>query len=354
MIPSAVRFPNNAAPKAVFHRHARRALWHAPSTRPENMSGAYRLIYLTCRSRGAWYCHSVKPLSFEELARLPVIEFYEAAFRKATGVSLKVVPPGETAVRLSYGKDENPLCTLLAGTPNGCGACLETQRRAQRAAAKRAAPHQINCLSGMTDVAVPVLAGGKHVATLMSGQVFRREPTERDFKMIAAMVGGRPNADWEKRLRKAYFETPVVTSEQFEATIQLLNVFAQYLAEHASRQALAGTSQEPAAVASAKQFVQTHAEEPITLERVVRHVNVSRFYFCKLFKKATGMTLTEYVSRVRIEKAKTLLVDPTLRVSEVVYAAGFGSIPRFNSVFKRYVGMPPTEYRATLRSQLPA
>jgi AraC-like DNA-binding protein len=42
-----------------------------------------------------------------------------------------------------------------------------------------------------------------------------------------------------------------------------------------------------------------------------------------------------------------------MRISEVVFAAGFGSIPRFNSVFKRYVGMPPTEYRTTLRAQLP-
>ena len=84
-------------------------------------------------------------------------------------------------------------------------------------------------------------------------------------------------------------------------------------------------------------------EEPITLAQVVEHVNVSRFYFCKLFKKATGMTLTEYVSRIRVEKAKTLLVDPSLRISEIVFSAGFGSIPQFNSVFKRIVGMPPTD-----------
>jgi transcriptional regulator GlxA family with amidase domain len=133
----------------------------------------------------------------------------------------------------------------------------------------------------------------------------------------------------------------------------LLSVFAQYLSDYASRQVLASASAEPAAVASAKQFVQTHVEEPRLLAQVVRHVNVSRFYFCKLFKKATGMTLTEYVARVRVEKAKTMLVDPTLRISEVVYAAGFGSIPQFNSVFKRLVGMPPTEYRETLRSRLP-
>jgi transcriptional regulator GlxA family with amidase domain len=64
------------------------------------------------------------------------------------------------------------------------------------------------------------------------------------------------------------------------------------------------------------------------------------------------MTLTDYVARVRVEKAKNLLVDPSLRISEVVFAAGFGSIPRFNSLFKQHVGMAPTEYRASLRLNL--
>ena len=117
-----------------------------------------------------------------------------------------------------------------------------------------------------------------------------------------------------------------------------------------TRNAIASSADEPTAVASAKQFVQSHAAETITLAQVVKHVNVSRFYFCKLFKKATGMTLTDYISRVRVEKAKTLLGDPSRRISEVVFASGFGSVPRFNTVFKRQVGMPPTEYRASLRS----
>ena len=299
------------------------------------------------------YSCNVKSLEFADLARLPVIGVYEEAFRKATGVSLKVVPPAEPAARLAYGKHENPLCTLLTGTQIGCLGCLEVQRRAQRAIGNGAKALQFDCLAGMTDVAVPVFAAGRHVATLMCGQVFRREPTERDYKMVVKMAGARQSVDWEKRMRKAYFETPVVTVERFEAITQLLKVFAQYLADYASRQALASSAEEPAAVAGAKQFVQTHVVEPFTLTEVVRHVNVSQFYFCKLFKKATGMTLTEYVSRVRVEKAKTLLVDRSMRISDIVYAAGFGSIPQFNNVFKRVVGMPPTEYRETLRSQLP-
>lgn len=61
------------------------------------------------------------------------------------------------------------------------------------------------------------------------------------------------------------------------------------------------------------------------------------------------MTFTEYVSKRRVEKAKELLANPFARVSVVALAAGFGSIPQFNSVFKRYVGMSPTKYRASLQ-----
>jgi len=295
----------------------------------------------------------VKLLAFDDLVRLPVIEDYEAAFRKATGVPLKVVPPGDPVRRIGFGASENAFCALMAGSPAGCAACLETQVHAIRGAARKLGAQQIACFAGLTEVAVPVVIGGRQVATIMSGQVLRREPTERDFMMVARIIGDGRNGDWEKRARKAYFETPVVTADRFEAIVRLLNMFAQYLADYASRHAIAGGADEPAAVTNARRFVQAHVDEPITLAQVVEHVRVSRFYFCKLFKKATGMTLTEYVSRLRVEKAKSLLVDPSLRISEVVYAAGFGSIPNFNSVFKRHVGMAPTEYRQTLRSPAP-
>ncbi|MGD1084202.1 MAG: PocR ligand-binding domain-containing protein [Verrucomicrobiota bacterium] len=292
-------------------------------------------------------------IKFDDLARLPVIQYYETAFRKVTGMSLKVIPPGESGQRLSFGEFENAFCSLVTRSPAGCDSCLEAERRAERGAGRTLVPQQISCFAGLTDVAVPVVVNGRHVATLMSGQVFRRPPTERDFQMILKMLNGEASADWERKTRKAYFETPVVPPDRFQAMTHLLNVFAQYLADHASRQAISASIHDPKPVSSAKEFVLSHAEETVTLAVVARHVHVSRFHFCKMFKKATGMTLTEYVARVRVEKAKRLLADTSLRVSEVVFAAGFGSIPRFNSVFKRRVGMPPTEYRAALHSPVP-
>ena len=291
--------------------------------------------------------------TYEDIVKLPVIQFYEDAFHKATRVSLKVVPPEEPTQRRNFGSHENGFCALATATPAGCSACLEAQVRAQRGLGRHQGPQQVNCFAGLTDVSVPVLLHGHHVATLMSGQVFRREPTQRDFEMIRQFLANGQGSEWEARLRQAYFDTPVVSTDQFEAIVQLVGVFAHYLADYAGRHVIASSPAEPAAVASAKRFVQEHVEDPITLAQVVAHVRVSRFYFCKLFKRATGMTLTEYITRVRLEKAKTLLVDPALRISEVVFAAGFGSIPQFNSAFKRYIGMPPTDYRNAQRERPP-
>jgi AraC-like DNA-binding protein len=68
-----------------------------------------------------------------------------------------------------------------------------------------------------------------------------------------------------------------------------------------------------------------------------------------LFKKATGLTFTDYLARTRIERAKNLLLNPNVRVSEVAYDCGFISLTHFNRIFKRVVGKSPTDYRRTLR-----
>ena len=63
---------------------------------------------------------------------------------------------------------------------------------------------------------------------------------------------------------------------------------------------------------------------------------------------ATGINFTEYVSRVRIEKAKNLLLNPNLRISEIAYEVGFQSLTHFNRVFRKFVGQSPTAYREKL------
>src|SRR6202051_2055623 len=66
---------------------------------------------------------------------------------------------------------------------------------------------------------------------------------------------------------------------------------------------------------------------------------------CSQFATATGLTFTDYLSRVRVEKAKTLLLNPHLRISEIAYDVGFQSLTHFNRVFREITGEAPTAFR---------
>jgi AraC-like DNA-binding protein len=101
-------------------------------------------------------------------------------------------------------------------------------------------------------------------------------------------------------------------------------------------------------IRGAKDYVASHQSDPIKLEQIARALNVSKYHFCRSFKHATSLTFVEYLSRVRIEKAKILLHNNNLRVSEIAYEVGFQSITHFNRIFRKLVGYSPTEYRSRL------
>ena len=292
----------------------------------------------------------MKSAAYEALAQSKVVREYEEAFREATGLPLRLVPEGVSDKRHNFGRHENRFCEWVSQTEAGCAACLKTQQMALKKLGKKLAPHVVSCFAGLSEVAVPVVIGGQHIATLLSAQVFRRPQTKEDFSRVASKLvtwGLQTNLG---RIEEAYFHTRVVTEEQFRAMVRLLTLFAQHLAEFGNRCIIAARHDEPAAVTRAREYVKERSADQVTMRGAAEYVHLSAFYFCKMFKKATGMTFTEYVSRVRIEKAKNLLANPHARVSEAAFASGFQSIPHFNRVFRRYTGMAPRQYRLSIRS----
>jgi YesN/AraC family two-component response regulator len=186
------------------------------------------------------------------------------------------------------------------------------------------------------------------IGFLSTGQVFRKKPTESQFKRTTKLL-----AKWDvtldpKELRKTYFETRVISPRQHESAITLLTIFAEHLSMVNNQIVLRDQNTEPPVITHAKQFILEHQTEELSLAQVAKAVNTSKFYFCKIFKKATGINFTDYLSRVRTERAKNLLLNPNLRVSEIAYEVGFQSLTHFNRVFKRILGRSPTEYREQL------
>ena len=143
------------------------------------------------------------------------------------------------------------------------------------------------------------------------------------------------------RLKRAYFGTKVLPARQHEGVVKLLSIFAQHISMVSNQILVQRENIEPPPVSRAKQFILENQTENLSLGRVAKSVNTSIFYFCKMFKKATGLNFTDYVSRIRVEKAKNLLLNRNLRVSEIAYEVGFQSLTHFNRVFKKILGLRP-------------
>jgi AraC-like DNA-binding protein len=134
----------------------------------------------------------------------------------------------------------------------------------------------------------------------------------------------------------------------------LLAVFAQHLASLSNQLMVLEEKSESPQITRARVFIGEHQDDDLSLGEVARAVNMSAFYFCKIFKRATGLTFTDYLARVRIEKVKNLLLDPNKRVSEAAFAAGFQSLSQFNRVFRKVAGEAPSDYRERIQPTVAA
>lgn len=102
---------------------------------------------------------------------------------------------------------------------------------------------------------------------------------------------------------------------------------------------------EPVEIWKARNFIHEHSDEEVSLIKVAKAVNISANHLSEKFKQVTGVNFVEYVARTRFEKARDLLREGDLRISEIAFAAGFQSLSQFNRIFKKLSGKSPTDYR---------
>lgn len=100
-------------------------------------------------------------------------------------------------------------------------------------------------------------------------------------------------------------------------------------------------------VKQAYQYVIEHVDDKISLTQISDTLGISKNYFCSLFKQETGENFLNFVSRMKIQRAKTLLAGENKRVYEVCDYLGYSDVTYFTKLFKKYVNMSPNEYKKT-------
>lgn len=158
-------------------------------------------------------------------------------------------------------------------------------------------------------------------------QVVLQENNE-SFKAVFS----EENLIWEKLLR---FETIV------DAQKWIANIFV-FIRSHLDRR---NTSKNEGIIREVKKYVENNYTKDLTLEVISADLYYSPNYMNHIFKQQTGETIFDYITRFKIEKAKEMLADPKVKLYEVAETLGYSHTPYFSSVFKRYTGLTPKEYR---------
>ena len=282
------------------------------------------------------------------LSRSRIYRGYAKAFREVTGLPLFLFPLDATSwSRIKQGQSRCN-CAALGQPHCACKCCARAFARMSKRPPSE--PDVIDFAQCPCGTLVPVRSGTDLVALLKLGpagdvKAHPRRTSNAPKRQPTATLSGGPSVD-----RPGRSEYRPFSPKRYRAAVKLVGIFAQQLSGLCNQLVVQEQTGEPEPIRRARDYIALRHAEAISSGRLAKELHLSRFYFCTLFKKRTGVTFTEYLTRVRIERVKELLVNPNLRISEVAFQAGFQSLTHFNRTFLKLTGESPTEYRQRLRA----
>ncbi len=98
-------------------------------------------------------------------------------------------------------------------------------------------------------------------------------------------------------------------------------------------------------LALARHYVAEHIHQSIGLADIAAHLGLSTYHLSHVFSQASGFSLSSYIMQKRMERAREMLMDPRMRVSEVAYAVGYADPNHFAKSYRRYFGSSPSQSR---------
>jgi len=286
---------------------------------------------------------------FEYLANSPAFVEFSASLRRLTGLPMSLSTPGLTETRAPpSGGHSNPLCKLIRATPLGESRCEACDRRHQAKAAKTAKAQLYTCHAGFLDMAVPVIADGRHAATISCGQVLPEAPSAAAAGRLRRRLAWVPVT--KRAFLAAYRGAPYLPRAQLRDVIRLLEIFAGHLCASAGRIRQLEARLERKEVRLAREYIeQNYANPRLSLGDVAGEAGLSRAHFSLVFHRAAGMTFTRFVQSCRVAAARRLLESTDRDITGICFGCGFNSLTHFNRVFRQFERCSPRGYRTRMR-----
>lgn len=177
----------------------------------------------------------------------------------------------------------------------------------------------------------------KYLAPLASNRISFRNLIENDIEILECIT----KTLQEYNLKKVGYELAVKASI-YQLIVLLLR---GYVCKILSEKAFEEKARSLKRFNTVLQFLEDNYDKKISLKELADSANLSECHFCRTFKQITGKTLTDYVNKIRLEKAADILKQTDLSVTEISLKCGFDNISYFNRLFSKYYEISPTKFR---------
>lgn len=292
-------------------------------------------------------------VDFEHMADSPEFAEFTAILNRLTGLVMALKSAGGVIRRTISETEWNPVCLLIRANPVGLRRCLACNLQHDALAAKSGTTQFYVCHAGFQDIAVPIFASGRHVATIFTGQVLRQPKSPAAFSRLRKRLAWLKIPD--RDLRAAYARAIYLPRKQLASVLRLLELFARQLCESAQRIRDLEAKLERVEVRRGREFVESHFRNAsLCLDDAARHACLAPTHFSYVFRKTTGTSFTRFVQARRVSEAKKQLMDTRKSITDICFACGFNSLTHFNRVFRVFEHCSPRQYRLSHISQQPS
>lgn len=262
-------------------------------------------------------------------------------FHTAVGIRISIFD-NEFQLVTEYPKVAPSFCTLIRSTKAGEEGCHKCDMEACERAKKMRKPHIYTCHAGITEAITPIQLGGGVIGYAILAHML---PTEhyRGAVKNACDLAEKYGVSREKSLRSISSITSKST-EEIHAAVSLLDAVSSYVyIKNLAIWKNEGISTD------IEEYIKANLNEELSSEKLCRQFNVSRSNLYQISLKAFGMGIKQYIAYCRIEKAKQLLLEE-YSIARITEVCGYGEYNYFCKVFKKVTGMSPTEYRKSKRN----
>lgn len=237
-----------------------------------------------------------------------------------------------------FPQDHGEYCRLVRENPRALEQCDMCDREACKKSKNLGRMVIYRCHAGLGEAVLPLYYESTVIGYVMMGEM--RQATEEPRRLEEVWRRLESYGADVQKLKECYHRKSVVSEAVAQAAVNILQTCSVFLYMDGMI-----TVRDLSTAERLDSFLEENLNAPLSVEMLCSALSISKARLYALFEKRYGMGVAEYIRHCRLRKAKKLLTETTLPISEVVSQCGFADYNYFSKVFKKYCSMSPREYR---------